>query len=211
MVSIVPLAGLSGSESAVEWGVASRPIRGEAESGDLHVVAPFDGGILAAAIDGLGHGPEAAQAARCAADVLERDPALPIRQLMERCHIALRSTRGAVMTLASFDLRTDRMTWTAVGNVEGSLCKAAADTPRESVVPRSGVVGYQLPALREVTVPIAAGDVLILATDGVSPSFVLDPPAESPAGRHARHLLDTYGRDTDDALVLVVRYLGRAP
>ncbi len=205
---MTPTTVRSPPNGAIEWGVASRPIRGEVESGDTHVVALFEGGALVAAIDGLGHGPDAALAARRAADVLEQDPALPIRHLVERCHAALRSSRGVVMTVAVFDLRSEHLTWTAVGNVEAVLCKAAASAARETIVPRNGVVGYQLPALREVTLPIVAGDVLILATDGVSSRFVLEAPAEIPAQPYARHLLDTYGKDVDDALVLVVRYLG---
>ncbi|MGA0599253.1 SpoIIE family protein phosphatase [Caulobacter sp. KR2-114] len=199
--------------SAIEWGVAARPFRGEIESGDQHVVAPFDGGVLAGAIDGLGHGPEAARVACRAAEVLSGDPARPVGDLIERCHAALRGSRGAVMTLAAIDTRTERVTWAAVGNVEATLCRASPDArpPRETIVPRSGVVGYQLPAPRAVSLPIAAGDVLIMATDGIGHDFVLDSPFGRPARSHAEAVLDRYGKETDDALVLVVRYLGRAP
>ena len=52
------------SESPLlEWGVATRALEGQSESGDMAVVVPFDHGVLAAAVDGLGHGPEAARAA----------------------------------------------------------------------------------------------------------------------------------------------------
>ena len=47
----------------IEWGVASRALPGETRSGDLHVVESFAGGALVAAVDGLGHGEEAADAA----------------------------------------------------------------------------------------------------------------------------------------------------
>lgn len=200
-------------DAVIEWGVAGRPLAGESVSGDLHVVAPFAGGVLAAVIDGLGHGPEAAEAARQAAAVLAASPHLPIRRLLELCHAALRSSRGAVMSLAAIDAASDRMTWTAIGNVEASLCRAApgAAPARESLAPRNGVVGYQTPTPREVTLPIARGDVLILATDGVGQDFILDAPLNTSAQSYAVHLLDRYGKASDDALVLVVRYLGRAP
>ena len=55
----------------VEWGVAARPIAGEAVSGDLHLVKPFDHGVLLAAVDGVGHGDEATSAARAAVGILE--------------------------------------------------------------------------------------------------------------------------------------------
>src|SRR2546427_6154648 len=50
----------------VEWGVASQTLAGEVESGDKHVVRIFPHGALLAAIDGLGHGEEAAAAANMA-------------------------------------------------------------------------------------------------------------------------------------------------
>lgn len=194
----------------IEWGVASRPIPGEIESGDLHVVATHGDGVLAAVIDGLGHGPDAAVAAQRAAGILSDTPGQPVRELVDRCHAALRSSRGAVMTIAAIDARNDQLTWTGIGNVEAVLSRAAADAvpPRETIVPRAGVVGYQLPALREITLPIARGDVLVLATDGVHRDFILESPLETSAQGYARHLLDQYGEDSDDALVLVVRYLG---
>jgi hypothetical protein len=204
-------AGPAPSNDMVEWGVASRPIAGETKSGDLHVVAPYEGGVLTAAIDGLGHGVEAAEAARRAADVLAEEPGLPIPTLIERCHAALRSSRGAVMTVATLDTRSERLTWAGVGNVEAVLHRSAEGAPREAIVPRGGVVGYQLPSLREVTLTIGRGDVLVFATDGVSHDFLLDPPWRAPAQGYASRLLDTYAKDNDDALVLVVRYLGRSP
>lgn len=199
----------------IEWGVASRPIPGETLSGDLHVVAPFEGGVLAAGIDGLGHGVEAARAAQYAADVLADAPGLPLDRLIERCHAALRGTRGAVMTLAAFDAGSDQLTWAAIGNVEAALWRTAPGgaPTSETVVPRGGVVGYQLPVVRVTSLPIAPGDLLVMATDGMSQKFILEPPTPPPAQTQdfADHLLDRYGKHTDDALVLVVRYLGRSP
>ena len=53
--------------AALERGEAGAPLAGETRSGDLAVFAPFDGGALVAVIDGLGHGPAAADAAEAAA------------------------------------------------------------------------------------------------------------------------------------------------
>jgi len=196
-------------DAVIEWGVAGRAFPGQSASGDRHVVAIFPGGALAAVIDGLGHGDEAAEAAQRAVDVLSEDPGLSLGRLVERCHAALRSSRGAVMTLAAFDSNQDQLTWTAVGNVEAALHRAGTGGPRESVVPRGGVVGYQLPALRHVTLSVQPSDVLILATDGVGHDFILETPSHGSTQGFADHLLDRYGKTTDDALVLVVRYLGR--
>jgi phosphoserine phosphatase RsbX len=199
--------------SPIAWGVSSKAFDGAAESGDLHVVAPRAHTVLVAAIDGIGHGPEAASAARIAAAVLFQHAEEPLIPLMQRCHENLRRTRGVVLSMASFDLRRSTMIWLGVGNVEGALFRAdrLANPPRDSLALRGGVVGYQIPTLRTAERPVEAGDVLVFATDGVRSDFA----AYSPLGRDIQETTDAmlarYGKETDDALVLAARYLGQLP
>jgi serine phosphatase RsbU (regulator of sigma subunit) len=196
----------------VDWAVATLALEGEAESGDLHAVIPFEDGALVAAIDGLGHGPEAALAARSAGDTLARHAGKPVTQLLERCHESMRGTRGAVITLASFNLRTGTMSWVGVGNIEGTLLRADPDEdrPRESVMLVGGVPGHQLPSLRPTELPVSPGDTLVLATDGVRGGYIdLIDLSDSPQVL-ADKLLAEYGKTTDDALVVVARYVGAA-
>jgi phosphoserine phosphatase RsbX len=198
---------------AVDWASAGAALEGEVESGDVHVVAGFDGGVLVGVIDGLGHGPEAAAAAREAARVLEELAGEPLSTLVQHCHEALRKTRGAVMTLASFDERASTMTWLAVGNVEAILLRSGRADPqgREGVALRGGVVGYRLPTLRESSLPISPGDTLVLATDGIRSGFVAGLPVRGTPQEIADALLAQYARGSDDALVVVARYVGATP
>jgi hypothetical protein len=62
--------------------------------------------------------------------------------------------------------------------------------------------------LREVVLPIAVDDVLVLATDGVSSRFSERPPTADAVEQIAHDILHAYGRRDDDALVLVARYRG---
>ncbi len=94
----------------VDWAIATRIHPGEVVSGDLHVVAPFPGGVLVAVVDGLGHGPDAAEAARIAVAVLQDAAGQPATSLVERCHAALRRTRGVVLSVASLDAGSGIMT-----------------------------------------------------------------------------------------------------
>jgi negative regulator of sigma-B (phosphoserine phosphatase) len=185
----------------------------ESVSGDVCVVAGFDSGALVAVIDGLGHGPEAADAAHEAARVLGRHAGEPVSLAIERCHEALRKTRGAVMTVASFDARNSSMRWLGVGNVEGILVRAdrASQRSREAIALRGGVVGYQLPPLREWRLPVAPGDTLVLATDGIRSAFAGAVPVLGTPQQIADEILGRWGRGSDDALVLVTRYLGAPP
>ena len=83
------------SSTFVEWAVCARPLPGETESGDLHLVAPLPMGVLIAVVDGLRHGPEAASAARIATASLRERPQDGTADLMRRCHASLQGTRGA--------------------------------------------------------------------------------------------------------------------
>jgi serine/threonine protein phosphatase PrpC len=189
--------------------VAGRPIPGEHVSGDLHVTVPGER-LVVAVIDGLGHGPDAAHAAGRAAEVVEAHPDERPDTLLHRCHEALRSTRGAAITIAAIDEAGSEMTWVGVGNVQAALLQArpAARGAREWVPLRGGVVGYLLPSLRTATVRLERDDVLVLATDGVRPVFGDWPGPGEPPQDVAARILDEQGRGTDDALVLVARYRG---
>jgi negative regulator of sigma-B (phosphoserine phosphatase) len=197
-------------DGVVEVGVATLPLEGQQESGDLHLVKPFEGGVLVAAVDGLGHGGDAASAARLACSTLEDDPAAALPELFERCHRRLARTRGVVMSLASFTERDGGMTWLGVGNVEGVLVRAEAGAgpASESILLMGGVVGYQLPPLRPSTTPVSEGDTLLLTTDGIQTGFSQALVVGEPAQRTADRILADYARQTDDALVVVARYLG---
>src|SRR5260370_23541123 len=87
----------------IDWGVAARALPGESESGDRHLVQPIPNGVLLAAVDGLGHGAEAAAAARTAVDLLARYAHESLVSLVNRCHQGLLNTRGVVMSLAALN------------------------------------------------------------------------------------------------------------
>jgi negative regulator of sigma-B (phosphoserine phosphatase) len=197
--------------AGLELGVAERALAGEHRSGDRAVLVAYEGGALVAAIDGLGHGSEAADAAEFAAEVLTARPDDEPGQLIEACHEALTRTRGAVMTLAWFDLVGARLTWTGVGNVEGRLVHAGAGptAPTEGALTKGGVVGYNLPSIHVTSAELLAGDVMVLATDGIDSGFARAIAAGATAQDIADRILADHGKAGDDALVVVVRYLAR--
>jgi negative regulator of sigma-B (phosphoserine phosphatase) len=192
----------------LELGVAERALPGERRSGDRAVLAAYHGGALVAAIDGLGHGDEAADAADTAAAVMAARPGEEPRRLIEACHAALLRTRGAVMTLAWFDLVARTLSWTGVGNVEGRLVRAPAGPPAPTLgaFTRGGVVGYNLPSIRVTSADLAEGDLVVLATDGIDSGFATAIAVAGSAQEIAARILERHGKAADDALVVVVRY-----
>jgi negative regulator of sigma-B (phosphoserine phosphatase) len=198
----------------ITWGVATRALAGEQESGDLHLVKQVGRGVLVAAVDGLGHGAEAAAAARAAVAALDRYAEESLLPLVRRCHEALVGSRGVVMSLAYFGGVQPSLTWLGVGNVEGVVVYAAPHRrpARASLVTRGGIIGgAELPQLRTNAVPVAPGDLLIFATDGIRDGFSEGLPADATPQELADDILARFGKGTDDALVLVARYAGGGP
>jgi len=202
------------STGVIEWAVAELVLPGQTESGDRYLVTPAPDGVLVAVVDGLGHGADAAEAAKAAVRSLERHAQEPIITLIKSCHQSLAGTRGVVMSVAALDARAETMTWVGVGNVEGLLLygdgAARSGAARASLVTRGGIVGSELPRLHPVVLAIAPGDTLFFATDGIREGFAEGLSPEAAPQQLADQILARHGKGTDDALVLVARYLGGA-
>ncbi len=191
--------------------MASRPLAKQTVSGDNYLVTPSPSGVLAGVLDGLGHGDEAAQAAEIAVATLRKNVHQSLTSLFEICHSALKKTRGVVMSLASFDIRSRTMSWLGVGNVAGVFFRAKEELrpTHESLLLRGGVVGYQLPSLRVSVLPLMEGDLLAFATDGIRGTFSEGLSPADPPQQNADRILAGFGKETDDALVLVLRFRGK--
>ncbi len=195
--------------TSLMWSVAERPIPGENESGDGHLVMETAEGWLLAVVDGLGHGHGAAEAAETFLAVLRRHAEEPLTNLFQLGNEALRNTRGCVGSLACIDRGEGRLTWFGVGNVEGVLLHGngnGSGFSSEYIVNRGGIVGYRLPELLPATLRLTDNDMLVLATDGIKSEFIdwLDP-ALSPR-QLADTILSRCAKPIDDALVLAARW-----
>ncbi|PYT56331.1 MAG: stage II sporulation protein E (SpoIIE) [Acidobacteria bacterium] len=197
----------------VEYGVAKFALSGQGESGDHHLVCCNQDGVLIAAVDGIGHGEEAANAAKRAISILRNGVGEPIISLVERCHEKLRTTRGVVLSLASIDVVQGMMTWLGVGNVQGLLMRANKKNgnAQEPLLLRAGVVGSRVPPLQAAVLPIQKGDTLIFATDGIRSDFTETLNSLENPQRAADRILQNCLSGSDDALVLVSRLTGIRP
>lgn len=128
MDTVISAGRSSRSYPVAEWGMAERILPGEAVSGDRYVMRPIPDGVLIAVVDGLGHGAEAGTAAEIAAATLEMHSSEPVIPLLERCHSALKHTRGAAISVASVSATRNSMTWAGVGNVEGVILRGVDET-----------------------------------------------------------------------------------
>ena len=194
----------------LEYGVASVTPADQDESGDRHLVKTIHDGALLAVVDGSGHGKDAGGPARLAVETLETHANEGVVSLFQRCHERLRSTRGAVMSIASINAAHSTLTWAGVGNIEGMILRfgASPQEPVDRLLLRPGIVGYRLPYLQASAVPLVPGDLIILATDGIQPDFENHIVLEEHPRTIANKISSGFRKRYDDGLVLVARYLG---
>lgn len=184
----------------------------EYTSGDRGIAVEIDGeAALFGVVDGLGHGPAAAEAALRAVDVVMGASSEPVEDLIQLCHRVLVGTRGVAMTLARADFAASTVTWTGVGNVTADLvAKAPTGTQvRSSARLTGGIVGYRIPETTTAqVVSIRPGDLLLMSTDGIAEDYLDHIDFSANAVAIAEGLLGKDAKETDDAMVLAARHRG---
>lgn len=190
---------------AERLGVWSRPQPGEDANGDAYFVSRHGESTLLAVVDGLGHGRGAQIASRAALDVLEGWRGEPLDDIFYAVHDALRATRGGVMGACVVNHQEETFHYAGVGNVEVRVFDAPQPVRPVSV---NGTLGARLSGVRVWSHPWAEGATIVMATDGISASWdiasypgLLRKNPQLLAGV----LLRDFGRDSDDATVLVAR------
>lgn len=196
----------------IEWAAKARPRPGENICGDRLIAVDVDGtGALIGVLDGLGHGVDAAEAAKRGVDVLRAARAEPLEVLVQRCHLALSGTRGAAMTLAHIDFQGDTLSWVGIGNVTANLVvkHPAGVEVRSSARLAGGIVGYRIPEMvKPQQVPIRPGDLLVIASDGIVEDHLSDIDFSASSLAIADKILRKHAKGNDDALVLAARHRG---
>ena len=192
-------------EMAHRFGIWSRPHPSEDVNGDAYFITARGPQTLLAVVDGLGHGPGAKEASDVALEALSEWKGEPLDELLSALHHSLRSTRGAVIGTAIIDNAGGRFHYSGVGNVMVRVFGASEHT---SPISANGTLGARLGKLRVWTYPWVPGATLIMASDGVSASWdIASYPGllEHSPQLLAGILMRDYGRDADDATILVAR------
>lgn len=156
-----------------------------------------DGRAMLAVIDGLGHGPGAAEASQAAIGRLEA-LSLETRVLdaMHALHQDLRKTRGAAATLCMINKR--RMEVCAVGNVQ--LLSSNCVVP---LVVSSGVLGHYVSKFRVCESELKLGARVALLSDGIPNKLRLEEVRRLSPTEACKLIMHRYRSGDDDATVLV--------
>ncbi|KAF1048767.1 SpoIIE family protein phosphatase [Xylophilus sp.] len=192
----------------LQLGVRAAPKPGQEQSGDAWAFRQAGRWQRLGIVDGLGHGPLAADAALKAVQVVhastERDTPATV---LAAAHAALRSTRGAVMSVVDIDTAAGQAVFSGIGNATGLIVgQAHGLLQTQHLMALEGIVGYNMRRTREHRYAWLPGSVLVLASDGLSSRIQIDPAL---LDRHpaliAGVLFRGHLRGTDDATVVVAK------
>jgi anti-sigma regulatory factor (Ser/Thr protein kinase) len=195
----------------LDVGVVCLPIDGETACGDGWCIRQDGERATVLLVDGLGHGPNAAQAADTALDVFRATTDRSPTETVSLLHDALRATRGAAVAVAEIRRTADgaSVELCAVGNTVTAVLGPAG---ARSLPSMNGTAGLSLRALQSFTQPLRSDDLLVMHTDGLTTRWRLDSyprvREHDPAVVSALLHRDA-SRGRDDATVLTLRL--RAP
>ncbi len=182
-----------------------RPCPGHEVAGDAVVIEPVEGGLFAAIVDVLGHGPEAHQLALRIEAYLARYASTDVGGLMSRLHRHLQGTRGAAVGLCAIEEDSGRVGYAGTGN---TVLRRIGRTETR-LVSQEGVLGQNMRTPREQTLALEKGDLILLYTDGVQDRFGSE---DYPSLLHhapkdvVRTIIDRFGKHYDDAACIAVRF-----
>jgi anti-sigma regulatory factor (Ser/Thr protein kinase) len=194
-----------GFQPVLETGVAQSCYPGEHYCGDAWGLRDS----CLCVVDGLGHGIEAAKAARRAIEVFDDTGDLAPRDRVEAIHLALRSTRGAAVAIACIDVGQGLALFCGLGNIAGAIVDKGRS---RGLMSQNGTAGHEVGRIVQVDYSWSQGALLVLHSDGISAKWDL----ELYPGLSERHpaliaavLFRDYRRGKDDATIMVAR--SRAP
>lgn len=189
----------------LEIGTVVAPYPGEVVCGDAVVWRQDAERTAIMAVDGLGHGPLAAEAAEEAVSLFNRYSLEEPAEMLDRIHGALKKTRGAAVAVAEIRPGSATLTYAGVGNISATLMSAGQS---RSLISHNGIVGHQLHRIQEFKVNWPGSGMLIMHSDGLQSRWDLSNyPGLSmrKAALIAGVLLRDYRRERDDASVIVVK------
>ena len=181
------------------------PAPGERICGDAWGLRVDAGRTLLMVADGLGHGPDAAEAADAALGIFERARGLEPAALLEDAHPMLRSTRGAAVAMVAMDPARQQLTFAGAGNVTGRLINGVSD---RTLMSQPGTLGLQIRRLQDSLHDWPEHAVLVLFSDGIVSRWSL---ADAPGLLQcepmviAGWIMRDHCRGRDDATVVVAR------
>jgi hypothetical protein len=198
----------SASVIGPRFGVVCLPVQGETECGDAWRLSWGERSYSIMVVDGLGHGPLAAEASRAATDIYDKDPFCTPLASIGNIHSGLTGTRGAAVAAGLFDRERGVLRYAGIGNIYGSLLENGTS---RGLLSHNGTAGAQARKIQEMEYPWPPNALLVMHSDGLQSRWQLDRYpgiAASHPGVIAGVLYRDFQRGRDDATIVVVSLSG---
>jgi anti-sigma regulatory factor (Ser/Thr protein kinase) len=191
-------------ETGIHIGGLSVPMRGEKVCGDTFAVRA-DGAAYVIVVDGLGHGPGAADCADAAVAAFDEASLNGPADVLRDVHGALRTTRGAAVSVARIDYGRRELLYSGVGNIAGAIWTHGG---ARHLLSHPGIVGHDSRNVREITYELPQDALVLLYSDGIGTHWSLTA-YEGLLLRDPTLIAGVIYRDQsrgrDDATVVVIR------
>jgi anti-sigma regulatory factor (Ser/Thr protein kinase) len=189
----------------LEIGAVCKAAPGQDVSGDAWKARCQPDGGLIVIVDGLGHGPAAAEAAQKAVRTFDASSHISPASMVSAMNGALRSTRGAAVAVARIDFTAGTMAFAGIGNISGTLIDGEVT---RKTVSHNGIVGHAMRSVQEFVYPCSRNTLVVLHSDGLATNWHLQAYpglTEKHPGAIAAILYRDFTRGRDDVTVVVAR------
>lgn len=193
------------SKLGMQAGSVCMPVKGESVCGDAWSMKSTGESCLVMLVDGLGHGPQAAEAAQLAVTVFQGSAQHRPGELLLTISKALGATRGAAVGIAEIALGQQKIYYSGIGNISAAVF---GEDKYFNLISHNGIVGMEPTLIREFEYTWPEIGFLVMHSDGLAPNWSLDQyPGLSQ--KHPTLIAGALFRDyriiRDDCCILVAK------
>jgi anti-sigma regulatory factor (Ser/Thr protein kinase) len=189
-----------------EIGAVSIPVEGEQVCGDGWAIQTETENPLFLVTDGIGHGPDATEAADEAVRIFEASRNQTLADILLDINGSLRKTRGAAGAITQLFPQAGEVHFAGIGNISAVVINS--ELKSQGMASLNGTLGGEFHGVQEFTYPWEKNSILVMHSDGLIAGWHLN----RYPGLLTKHpsliagvLYRDYKRGKDDTTVLVVK------
>ncbi|WP_017473785.1 SpoIIE family protein phosphatase [Amphibacillus jilinensis] len=149
----------------VDISVYQKAKAGNYYCGDSYYYYENDDFFICALADGLGSGELAKESSQAVMHVIEANPLMDTKQIVQASNQALIGKRGVVLGVLKISFKDHYYTYASIGNI--GLMTITSDTIKSRNIPMSGYLGVYARTMKEVREPLERGTMFALFSDGI--------------------------------------------